>query len=125
MGFPWEQHKMIRSILLASLGWPQDAQSGTMSWVREENARNGMRASLTLLPDGELVMNSQSNFNDRSQIRFNAHAAAGVGHARVSMPGYEADHMPISQAISLFRAHVDSMQVAPSFGKIAPDAPRI
>ena len=116
---------MSRTNLLSSLGWPEDAECGCLSWAREENDRNGMQASLTLTPSGELVMSSQSHFNGRRQARFNAHAAAGQDHARVSMPGYEADHMPVLQAVSLFRAHVDSMQVAPSFRRTSAASPRI
>lgn len=116
---------MERTTLLLPLGWPENAECGSLSWSREEGDRNGMHASLTLSSTGELVMSSQSHFNGRIQPRFNAHVPTNGEHARVSMPGYDADKMPVAQAISLFRAHVDSLQVAPIFRRGGNPSPRI
>lgn len=116
---------MARATLLLPLGWPENAECGSLSWARDEGERNGMHASLTLSSNGDLVMSSQSHFNGRIHPRFNAHIPATGDFARVSMPGYDTDKMPVAQAVSLFRAHVASMQAEPVFRSGGKPSPRI
>lgn len=115
-----------RSTLLAGLGWPQDITAGSMSWEHQDSeGRNGVSASATLTPSGEIVMSSMSTFNDRRQTRFSAHIPEGSDVARVSMPGYQAHQMPAQQAVSLFHAHVQSIQAEPAIRRSGPSAPRM
>jgi hypothetical protein len=101
--------------LLQSLGWPDEATSGTLSWSNGDKERNHMDASITLSPNGELVMSSQATWNERSHQRFSAIVPAGKDVARVSMPGYERSDVSIEQAIGFFRAHTTGLETRPVF----------
>lgn len=108
---------------LHSLGWPHDANSGTLSWSNGDLDRNHMKASLSMSASGEITMTSQVSWGERSQQRFNAMVAPGASTARVEMPGYERADVPVAQALSLFRAHTAGLSAQPTFRSHAAFSP--
>lgn len=98
---------------LHTLGWPEGVQSGTLRWRSGDRDQNHMNASISVSANGEITMSSQVQWGEQTHPRFNAIIPAGHTLARVSMPGYERQDVPMSHVIALFRAHTAGLQIDP------------